>query len=130
MTMRQNIAVAIVEHEGRFLVGQRGDDAPLPGQHEFPGGKVESGETPAEAAVRECFEETNVRAKVNRRLAVVDHDYEHGPIRIHFYLCSLVSSGVTPAAPFRWIPRSDLATCEFPEANASVFGQLWQDESR
>jgi mutator protein MutT len=57
---RVEIAVAVVEHQGRFLIGKRPDDAALGGYWEFPGGKVEQGESPADAAIRECLEETGV----------------------------------------------------------------------
>ncbi|MCA9069030.1 MAG: NUDIX domain-containing protein, partial [Planctomycetaceae bacterium] len=54
------IGIAIVEHNNCFLIGVRGDDSPLSGLAEFPGGKCQDGETPADCAVRECWEETGL----------------------------------------------------------------------
>ena len=65
---RTLIAIAIVEYDGLFLVGQRPPDVPLAGLWEFPGGKVQAGETPEAAAARECFEETGLTAQVDRRV--------------------------------------------------------------
>ena len=65
----QQIAVAVVEHDGRFLVGLRPAGKPLAGFSEFPGGKVHSGETPAEAAERECREETGLSVVVGASIS-------------------------------------------------------------
>src|SRR5437764_2006476 len=59
-TMPTPIAVAVVEKDGHFLVGQRPEGVSLAGLWEFPGGKIEPGESPEAAAVRECLEETGV----------------------------------------------------------------------
>eukprot|EP00913_Durusdinium_trenchii_P035339 g33069.t1 len=55
------IGIAVVEHAGQYLVGVRGDDGPLPGKAEFPGGKCRAGEMPRDCAVRECLEETGLQ---------------------------------------------------------------------
>ncbi|MDP6469251.1 MAG: NUDIX domain-containing protein, partial [Pirellulaceae bacterium] len=59
------IAIAVVEHNGRFLVGMRPVETVLAGFSEFPGGKVEPNEVPAQAAVRECLEETGLEVEVS-----------------------------------------------------------------
>jgi 8-oxo-dGTP diphosphatase len=81
------VAVAVVEHDGKFLVGERPEGAPLAGFAEFPGGKVEPGETPEEAAVRECVEESGLHVEIVRELMVKRHQYDHGLLQIHFFLC-------------------------------------------
>ena len=85
---RIEIAVAIVEHQGCFLIGKRPDSDALGGYWEFPGVKVEQRETPAEAARRECLEETGVAVRVVDEYLVVDHEYAHGALRIHFFACA------------------------------------------
>ena len=57
------IAIAVVEHEGRFLIGQRPEGVSLAGLWEFPGGKIEAGETPERALVRELSEELAIRVE-------------------------------------------------------------------
>lgn len=118
---RTQIAVAIVRSRDRFLVGVRAEGTDLARYDEFPGGKVHSHETPAEAAIRECFEETGIEVTLVRLLQTVEHDYDHGKLRISFLLCEpRVSHAHEPRAPFRWVSRSELNTLRFPEANESV----------
>ena len=58
------IAIAVVQDGERFLIGQRPPEKPLAGYWEFPGGRVEPGEMPGDAAVRECLEETGLHVVV------------------------------------------------------------------
>src|SRR5437764_1460518 len=81
------IAIAIVEYDDRFLIGQRPPGVALAGLWEFPGGKIEPGETPAAAAVRECLEETTLNVSVAGEYPDVVHQYDHGRLHIHFLKC-------------------------------------------
>jgi mutator protein MutT len=123
---RQQVAVAVVEHDGKFLVGLRPAGKPLAGFSEFPGGKVHSGETPAEAAERECREETGLSVVVGDPYPSVEHEYPHGRLTLHFFRCTLADAaeGRIPHAPFRWVRRDELARLEFPEANRSLLERL------
>jgi 8-oxo-dGTP diphosphatase len=119
------VAIAVVECDGKFLVGERPDGAPLAGFAEFPGGKVEPGEMPEAAAVRECLEESGLQVEVARELLVKRHQYDHGLLEIHFFLCRLVGSSTTdPRLPFRWIDAGMLETLKFPAANAEIMPTL------
>jgi 8-oxo-dGTP diphosphatase len=119
------VAIAIVEHEGRFLVGVRSAGIPLAGLAEFPGGKVHDGETAATAAVRECREETGLQVVVDREFFSTTHRYDHGLLEIHFFLCRLApGERSTPISSFRWVMADELAMLEFPAANAPVTEML------
>jgi 8-oxo-dGTP diphosphatase len=119
------VAIAVVERDGKFLVGERPDGAPLAGFAEFPGGKVDPGESPDVAAVRECAEESGLRVEVVRELLVTRHQYDHGLLEIHFFLCRPVGSSTTnPRLPFRWVDAGMLETLNFPAANAEVTALL------
>ena len=118
------IAIAVVERNGRFLVGERPAGKPLAGFAEFPGGRVEAGETPEQAAVRECFEETGLSVAVVRRYDDCRHDYAHDRVHLHFFACRIVGADTPPRDPFRWISRADLETLDFPEANRQLLGLL------
>jgi 8-oxo-dGTP diphosphatase len=96
-----DVAIAVVMSDARYLVGIRPAGAALAGRAEFPGGKIAAGETPAEAACRECREETGIRVAVLEPLLVVEHDYPHGRLRLHFFACQPTSPAVAPHAPFR-----------------------------
>jgi 8-oxo-dGTP diphosphatase len=120
------IGIAIVEHFGKFLVGARPPGVPLAGLAEFPGGKCRAGELPAECAARECLEETGLRVSPITLLLRCEHDYAHGRVDLHFWLCRPVDAGDvgTEHRGYRWVPREDLAVLDFPEANAPVIALL------
>lgn len=119
-----SIAIAVVRHGDRYLIGQRSADGPLPNYWEFPGGKVHADELPEAAAARECREETGLVVRVVDLFAEVLHTYSHGQLRLYFFSCELAGANDLPAAPFRWVPRAELADYEFPEANQAILAQL------
>ena len=122
----QQIAIAVVEHGGKFLVGVRPPGRPLAGFWEFPGGKVLPGESPADAAARECREETGLTVAVGQGYPIVEHEYSHGRLTLHFFHCTLAEpqANADPRPPFRWFDREELARLKFPEANRSVVARL------
>jgi len=120
------IAIAVVEHDGKFLIAQRPEGKPLAGLWEFPGGKVEAGETPAEAAMRECWEEAGVRVAVGTQYPEVVQQYDHDRVRLYFFRCTL-ADGTSPtevAAGYRWVAPAELPAYEFPKANAALVAML------
>ena len=125
----QQIAVAVVRHEGRYLVGQRAKDQTLAGKAEFPGGKVLPGESPAEAAVRECREETGLEVEISGSFDPIVHTYPHGTLELHFFRCRLAAAG-SPRAPFAWAPTEDLARLHFPAANRAILTALAAEEAK
>jgi mutator protein MutT len=122
--MCTQIGVAVVEHQRRVLIGQRPPGVPLAGSWEFPGGKVRSGESPAEAAVRECLEETGIAVRMVRELETTVHAYAHETVELHFFLCLPQDEPPLVRAPFRWVSCEQLAAYQFPDANRSVLERL------
>ncbi|NLS91859.1 MAG: (deoxy)nucleoside triphosphate pyrophosphohydrolase [Planctomycetaceae bacterium] len=118
------IAVAVVRQADSVLIGLRPQGKPLAGCWEFPGGKIGSGESPGDAAVRECYEETGLRIQVSRSMAVVDHRYEHETVRLHFVEAVAAETESRPRLPFRWVPIAELGEYRFPPANAGVLQAL------
>jgi 8-oxo-dGTP diphosphatase len=118
------IAIAVVEHDGRFLVGRRGADSVLAGCWEFPGGKIRPAEAPSAAAERECLEETGLRVRAEKLLTQTRHAYAHGAVELHFFACRLMDVDAAPRAPFCWTPRGELAALELPAANHRVLELL------
>ena len=118
------IAIAVVEHQEKFLIGRRPEGVPLAGLWEFPGGKVESGETAEEAARRECFEEAGLDVEVLSEYPPHVQDYDHGRVELRFFACRPVKSEQTPNAPFQWVPRAELSNYEFPEGNRQLLELL------
>lgn len=122
-----SVAIAVVEHENRFLVGRRAEHVPLGGLWEFPGGKLEGDEPPKDAAERECEEETGLRVIATHCLVVNLQQYEHGQIKLYFYACQLKdpqSDPTEPEEPYRWVDREALKWLEFPVGNQPVLQRL------
>ena len=118
------IAVAVVEQDDHLLIGPRPAGVPLAGCWEFPGGKIQPGETPAQAAVRECQEETGLQVRaLGSYLTHVQH-YEHGCLRLHFIRCQPIDDRPTAAQPFVWVPRSALSQYTFPAGNRRLLERL------
>ena len=125
------IAIAVVEHEGRFLIGKRLPGAPLAGLWEFPGGKIHPGETPEDAAVRECLEETGFAVEPLFRYPDQIEKYEHGAVQLFFIACRAANATPTEIQPpFRWVRRQELAGFEFPKGNRNLLDLLTTGATR
>jgi 8-oxo-dGTP diphosphatase len=116
----QPIAVAVVEHQGKFLIGRRPEQAALAGKWEFPGGKIEPGETPQAAAVRECLEETGLEVEVVGEYPPHIERYEHATVHLRFFACRPSDPSQPPREPFQWTARRDLRDREFPSGNLEL----------
>ncbi len=118
------IAVAVVEHQGKFLIGRRPAGVALAGLWEFPGGKVQPGETPAAAARRECLEETGLHVVVGASYPDVVQQYDHDRVHLHFFACALVDEHAPTPDGYRWVAPGELAEYEFPRANEGLLALL------
>lgn len=120
------VGIGIVrrESDGRFLIRERPAGTVYAGYWEFPGGKVEPGETPDQATARECLEETGLAVSAVRLRAVVDHAYPHGRVRLHFFDCTPIDPAAEPDPACRWVAPADLAGYRFPEANEAILADL------
>jgi 8-oxo-dGTP diphosphatase len=108
------VAGLILGDDGRILITQRRADQPLPLQWEFPGGKVEPGESPVEALVRELREELGVSALVGRIWDVLFHAYPAFDLVMLVYACRLA-----PGSPPQPVEVADLvwvSVAELPGA--------------
>lgn len=119
----ERIAVAVVIERGRVLLGRRPLGVSMAGYAEFPGGKIEGEETPAEAAVRECKEETGIIVNVHDPLNVMRHAIDEGIREIHFLHCTPMGRHAAKS-PFEWVPLTRMDAYRFPPANAEVLRVL------
>lgn len=120
------VAVAIVLRDGRFLVGQRHPNTHLGGLWEFPGGKSEPGESPAQTAMRELKEECNVDAAVVRVLAPMRHQYTDRIIELTPVLCDWQNGEGEPIGTetCRWFTLDELRTLPMPQMNGEILDAI------
>ncbi len=114
------VAAVVVRAEG-VLLCQRPDGPHLSLMWEFPGGKVDPGESPRHALERELREELAVASSIRSQVAIVEHHYPEKSVRIRFFAADIDGE---PRAmvhrELRWIAPSDLDAYEVPPANRSV----------
>lgn len=105
-----------------MLLTRRLDDQHLPGLWEFPGGKLENGESPEAAVVRECREEVGIDVEVDRILEVTHHHYPEKEVLLLFYRCSLVGGEVQhlQVADHVWVLPEALEQYPLPPADGPV----------
>jgi len=123
-TIRVSAAV-IGDAAGRIYATQRGY-GPWKGWWEFPGGKIEAGETPEEAVQREIAEELETQIEIERLLRVVEYDYPEFHLSMHCYRCQL--SGPAPRLKEHeaacWLAPNELGSVRWLPADLELIEQL------
>lgn len=101
---------AVIVREGRVLAAQRGGRGPLSGLWEFPGGKVEEGETPHEALEREIAEELSCGVEVGRQITTTVHPYDFAEVTLTTFYCALVNGEprLSEHTAVRWLSPAEL----------------------
>lgn len=119
------VAAVIAEH-GRYLITQRRPSAILPLLWEFPGGRVESGETDSKALTRELEHRLGVRIDVGQLMSFVSHPYERYAVDLFLYECQIASGTPTEknVNAFRWVKSDEFDMFEFTPADEISMAQL------
>jgi len=123
-----DVVCAIIERDGRFLIARRPEGKHLARKWEFPGGKVEPGESEAEALERELREELGVGVEIVERLTPVEHRYSDRSLRLIAFRCRIVA-GVPDAGEheeLRWIEIGEADAYDFPEADLPILAEYRQ----
>lgn len=120
------VAAAVVRREGRILLTKRLDRGHLAGFWEFPGGKLEEGESPEAALVRECREECGIEVDVLDILDVTFHRYPSKDVLLLFYDCRLAFGEVMhlEVAAHEWVLPAELDDYELPPPDAKLIAKL------
>lgn len=120
------VTAAVVFDEGKVLITRRPEDKLHPGLWEFPGGKIDFGESPKEALCREIREELAVEIQVLEIFEVVFHRYDWGPVLILAYSCRLLSKAIQDVgvAEHRWIHPLDLPDFSILAADQPIIDRL------
>jgi 8-oxo-dGTP diphosphatase len=119
------VAAAVIERGDAFLLTRRLKGTHLEGTWEFPGGKCDPDETPSVCLVREIREELAVEAIVGDVVLVTRHTYPERTVELHFFRADVAGDPIPQLGQqMRWVPRAELATLEFPEADADLIRVL------
>ena len=123
--MTVTVVAAVIEQRGAFLVTQRQQGVHLAGLWEFPGGKVDAGETPADALRREIREELDAEVAVGELLLETTHAYADRTVTLCFYRCSLHGEPKPALGQMmRWVAGQELPSLEFPPADHELIRLL------
>jgi len=119
------VVAAIIQKEGRIFATQRGYGE-WKDWWEFPGGKVEVGETPEEALKREIREELSTEINVDGFLCTVEYDYPKFHLVLHCYLCSLLTEALhlNEHEAARWLSKDELTSVKWLPADIEVIDRI------
>ncbi|MFP4469039.1 MAG: (deoxy)nucleoside triphosphate pyrophosphohydrolase [Bacteroidales bacterium] len=117
-----DVTCAIIIWNGKILATLRARGMHLEGHWEFPGGKIETGETAEACISREILEELNIRIRVIRSMQPVEHHYPNKAIRLIPFVCEIVSGKIQLAehSEFRWLDENEIHEMNWAAADRKV----------
>jgi 8-oxo-dGTP diphosphatase len=121
------IVAAVIARNDRYLITQRRPSAVLPGLWEFPGGRVEEGETDAQALKREVRERVDVEVEVGACIGRRTHDYDGYSVDLALYQATMSETATPTAARVadcRWVASSEFEKYRFPAADQATMDLL------
>lgn len=123
----KRIGVAVIRDErGLILIDRRPAKGLLGGLWEFPGGKIEDGETVEQCIRREILEEIGIEIEVNDHLITIDHAYTHFRVNLQVYNCRYLSGEprAIECEEIRWVTLAEIESYPFPKANLQIIEAL------
>ncbi|WP_286856462.1 MULTISPECIES: (deoxy)nucleoside triphosphate pyrophosphohydrolase [Sphingobacterium] len=119
------VTCAIIEHANKILICQRSASMKLPLKWEFPGGKIETGESKEDCLRREIKEELNIDITIRKTLMMVEHQYADISLQLYPFVCSLQSGEVKALehAQEIWVAIDQLLSYDWAEADLSIVNE-------
>lgn len=110
---------AVIIRDGLVLCARRGPSRAMPGVWEFPGGKVEPGEAPRDALVREVEEELRCRIEVGDPVTTTRYEYDFGVVVLTTFICRMIEGEprLTEHADLRWLVPAELGSLDWAPAD-------------
>lgn len=129
VTLPLKVAVALIQRkDGKFLLDLRSDKVVMGGLWEFPGGKIEEGESPEEGLMREIKEETGLTLRLVRKLPTVNHAYTRFRVKLFPYLCTVKSGRARPkdkaVAQLRWFLPAEFPKLAMPAGSRKILRRI------
>jgi ADP-ribose pyrophosphatase len=126
MNSEKVVAAAIIRKNKSVLLARRSAGQKLAGFWEFPGGKVENGETAEECLARELVEELGILTRIGKKCAESLHQYEHGNFRLVAYLVDCIGGEPRPSVHDRleWVKIDDLKRYQLLPADIPILESL------
>lgn len=128
------VSAAIIINNKKILCVQRGSNKfeYISNKFEFPGGKVESGELPSDAAIREIYEELKMTISVEREFLTVNHRYPDFNIKMHSFICSTLTKELelSEHISFQWLGKSELKFLDWAAADIPIVDKLIKELER
>jgi 8-oxo-dGTP diphosphatase len=120
------VTASIISRDNRVLIAQRPANDRLAGKWEFPGGKIEPGETPEECLKREIREEFDVEIEVLEYFGQSIYTYKNGKIKLMAYLCKWISGEFTLKvhSRIRWVGYDELDLFDYAPADIPLAEKL------
>jgi 8-oxo-dGTP diphosphatase len=121
------VVAALIVRAGQVLICQRRPDQPMALQWEFPGGKIEPGESPEQALVRELNEELGITAKIGGRVTHIRHNYRHGgAVDLQFFAVQEFTGEIENRIfhQVKWVKLEELPTYDFLAADRDLIRDL------
>ena len=127
-----HVACAIIELGGKVLFTQRSETMSLPLKWEFPGGKIDDGESPEECLKRELIEELGVEISVGEPLPATTHHYPSFSVTLYPFICEIITGEITlhEHCAMVWMPIEKLHTLDWAEADLPVIRKFQERVDR
>ncbi|PFR28570.1 8-oxo-dGTP diphosphatase MutT [Bacillus cereus] len=126
--MKKNIYVvgAVIVEDGKILCAQRGPTKSLPLMWEFPGGKIEEGESPQEALQREINEEMHCKVEIGEKIEYTAYEYDFGIVHLTTFSCKLIEGRpvLTEHVAIKWLYPNELASLDWAPADIPAIEKL------
>jgi len=126
----QNVTAAVIENDGNILIAKRKRGGRLGGKWEFPGGKLEKGETPEQCLKRELLEELGLVTEIGELICKNEHSYTpEWTIKLMAYRATIISGifNLNDHEEIKWVKPADLANYDFPEADKPIVEKLMKE---